>query len=389
VTYLDPDVISDEGAVAEAILAAVADQIPGWEPSEGHIETALAEAQAIVTATVAALLKDEARDAYSGFAQNILGIARQAEGVAGAVSDWTMVDAGGYLIPDGTQLIMDSPTGEKVGFATVGDVIVPPGDSSVLGVPVVALEAGPQANGLIGAAVAIDPVVGVASAALASVSAGGADAETIEDFVARAADRARRLRAVPITVDDFAALALDHESVARCMAVNLLDPDDPPGSGDEPEAGGHVTVFPIDVAGQPIAGADIDEVEALLTGDERPLNVMVHVAEPTYTEVDVAISVRLEPGADPDAMATTVEDAVRAHLSPATWAIDATEPGRWRAPQTTAERTIRHFDIAHVADSVPGVAGVTACTVNGGTAVPLLGWAPLPDPGSITATVVS
>ncbi|WP_217913249.1 baseplate J/gp47 family protein [Miltoncostaea marina] len=383
--YLDPEVVSDEVTVAEAILTRIADQIPGWEPSEGHVETAVAEAMAMVAATIAALLKDEARDVYTGFAANILGIARRPEGVASASSDWSMTDDAGYLIPDGTHVYMRRPDGEMVAFASVGDVTVPAGQTSAAGVPLVALEAGPQANGLVGAAEAFDQVVGVASVTLTTVASGGADAETIEAFAERAADRARRLRAIPITVDDFAAMTLDHEAVARAMAVNLLDPAAPPAPGDDPASGGHVTVFPVDVAGLPLSPADAAEVAAMLTGPERPLNVIVHVEEPTYTTVDVAITFRLEPGVDGPAMEAAVAAAISDYLSPATWALDEAAPGRWRPPDDAA-RVIRHFDIAHVADSLAGVAGVVTCTVNGGTSVTMTGWAPLPSPGTIVAT---
>jgi uncharacterized phage protein gp47/JayE len=386
-TYLDPEIISDEGAVAEAILASIADQIPGWEPSEGHVETALAEALAIVCATVAALVKDEGRDVYSGFAEAILGISRQAEGVATALSDWAMVDDTGYLIPDGTQVFMRAADGSLVGFATVGDVTVAAGDTSAPGVPVSALEAGPAANGLTGVAAATDPVLGVGSVLLTTVSSGGADAESLADFLTRAVDRARRLRAVPITVEDFAAMALDHESVSRCMAVNLLDPTDPPGSGDDPDEGGHLTVFPIDEAGQAISAGAADEVEALLNGEERPLNITVHVWAPSYKTINVAITVRLTEGAEESAMQDAVEAAITAYLSPATWALDEEAAGRWLPPRTISERTIRSFDVAHVAALVPGVVSVSVCTVNGASSVFMPGWAPLPTPGTVVASV--
>jgi uncharacterized phage protein gp47/JayE len=387
--YVDPDVIDDEGAVAEAILAAIADQIPGWEPSEGHVETALGEAMAVVAATIAVLLKDEARDVYSGFAQSILGLARRTEDAATALSDWTMRDDAGYVIPDGTQLFIRDAAGETHGFATVGDVTVPATQTTALGVRVEALEAGSQANGLTGAVAAFDPVLGVAGVVLSTISRGGSDLEDLDAFLARAVDRARRLRAVPITADDFAALALDQPDVARAMAVNLLDLDATPTwtSGATPDAGGHISVFCVDTTGNAISGDAAAEVVELLAGDDRPLNVLVHVGDPTFTRIDVAITIRILPEADPVSMRSLVEAAIVAYLDPAQWAADPDEPGRWRAPAATGDRTVRHFDVAHIAEQVPGVTGVVACTLNGGTSVTLGGWAPLPQPGEIAVTV--
>lgn len=389
-SYLDPDVITDEGAIAEAILAGIADQIAGWQPSEGHVETAMAEVMAIVSATVAVLLQDEERDAFSGFAQNILQIARLPEAAATALAQLTMFDALGYTVPDGTQFVMRGSDGSALAFAVVGDVTVPPGSSAAVDVPVVAIDAGPQGNLLTGLALAVDGVPGLAAVELTTISSGGRDVESLEAFVARAADRARRLRAVPVTPDDYAAIALDHPAAARCMAINLLDLGAGSGSGDDEEdAGGHISVFPIDATGQPVAGAAPAEISALLSGDERPLNVTVHVGAPTYTTIAVAIEYRLEPDALEDVVSPAVTAAIEELLSPATWGYDAEAPGLWRAPQITADRAVTAFDVAHAADSVPGVAGVTTCTVNGGASVAMSGWAPLPLAGVISVTVAT
>lgn len=376
--YLDPDILSDEGAVAEAILAGMADRIPGWEPSEAHVETNLAEAVAMIEVALVVLLKEQARIAFLGMAERILGITRKPEGVATALSDWTFSDDAGYVIPDGTQVFMRAPDGELVGFATFGETAVPPGQTSALGVRLVALEAGVGGNGFFGPAEAVDPIVGVQAVALSIPSAGGADAEGIDDFADRATDRARRLRAVPITADDFAALALDHPLVARAMVVNLLDPANPPAAGQAPQSGGHLTVFPIDETGLALSGIAAAELEAMLGGEERPLNVAVHVRPPTFTSISVSMAVRLVPGAEEASMREAIVAAVAAYLSPATWALDEDEPGRWHAPESTADRTVTSFDVSHVAQLVPGVAGVAACTVNGAAAASLPGAAPLP-----------
>lgn len=389
-TYLDPEVITDEGTVAEAILAAIADQIPGWEPSEGHLETAIAESMAVVSATVAVLLVDQARDAFSGFAQNILGIPRRPEAPASALSTWTMLDDAGYTIPDGTQFVMRATDGSAIAFAMVGDTIVPPGSTEAAEIPVVAIEAGPQANGIVGTATGVDGVPGVGSVEITTPSSGGADIEPIEAFVVRAADRARRLRTVPITPADFAAITLDHPAAARCVAVNLLDLGAGSGSGDDEDGSpGHISVFPIDANGGPVTGSAPAEILALLSGDERPLNVTVHVGEPEYTTVNVELEYRLEPDATEEVVAPAIAAAIQAYLSPATWALDESTPGRWRAPVSAADRTITAFDVAHVADSVPGVNGVTDCEVNAGAVVFLSGWAPLPQPGTILTSVAA
>lgn len=391
-TYIDPDLIVDEGTTAEAILAAIADQIPGWEPSEGHVETSLAEALAVVSSTIAVLLRDEARDAFSGFGEAILGVPRRTAEIAQAFSTWAAADDVGYSIPDGSQFVMDGPGGVRIGFATVGPAVIPNGQTSVANVRVVALEPGAIANGLTGAAAAIDPIPGIVGVTLTTETAGGADDEPIAEYADRLADRARRLRTVPVTADDYAAIALDVAGVERAIAVNLLDPANPPAGEDPPASGGHITVYPIDEDGDPVAQPVADAVEALLMGDERPLNVTVHVAEPTYTEVDVDVEVRLEADASEVEMEPLIAAAIAEHLSPATWARDDDAPGRWRQPPTASDLQVRDYEIAYVVRSVPGVERVLSLTVDeagGSTPGPTLdldGFAPLPRPGTITVT---
>jgi hypothetical protein len=112
--YLDPELITDETAVAEAILAGLADRIDsaldldedeGWQPQEGSPETHFAESVGIVIATAMALVNDKERTDYSGFGSLILGLDRIAAEPAVGYTTWTFNEAPGpgasYLIPDG------------------------------------------------------------------------------------------------------------------------------------------------------------------------------------------------------------------------------------------------------------------------------------------------
>lgn len=379
-TYIDPDLITDETATAEAILAGLADRIPGWEPAEGSPETEFGEALGVVIATVATMIVSRQRAEYEGFATRILNLPRGTAEPAHATATISVKDANGpYVIPDGFEFVMRLADGTPIALATVGEVTVPNGSTEATGVPVVTLEPGAEANGLIGTASEFDAVPAVIGVELATAATDGADVEPVERYLPRVADRARRVKVVPITVDDYAALALDHPSVARCLAVKLLDPDNPPAPGADPSSGGHITVFPIDAAGQPVSPAVALEVQALLEGGDRPLAVTVHVEAPEYTPLTPAVEIRLEVGADEPTTIAAVQAAITAYSDKANWGLDETAPGRWRGPVSEVDRPVRHYDIAHVADNVFGVAGVVSATVNGGDEVELTGWAPLPD----------
>lgn len=385
-TYLDPDVVSDETAVAEFILASLADQIPGWEPTEGSPETAMGEAMGVVSATIATLLKDEERNNYAGFGSLVLGLARGGAGTASALTTWTFsANPDGFTIPAGAEALWDSPlTGDPIAFATTGDVYVPPGVLVAANVPLVALEPGEDANGVIGEATEFDNLdVGVTSVAMVVESAGGAAEEPIEDYVNRVVDRARRVRAIPVTADDYAAQALDIPEVDRAVAINLLDLPNPPAPGVAPSSVGHITVYPITSTGQPLAGPPLAALIASYNTDDRPLGVKVHVGAPTYTDLVVHVAVRFTDDADEPTVLAAVEDAITAYLRPEAWGLDEDIGGRWHLPTHAVDRPVREYDISSVAQTVDGVAGVTNVTINGTDVVDMPGYAPLPNLTSV------
>ena len=172
--YIDPELITDETAVAEAILAGMADRLDsalgldeeeGWEPNEGSPETAYAEATGIIMATVAALVQDDERDDYEGFGTLILGVERMSAEPAVGYTKWTFNQAGTFIIPDGSELVLDAPDGTPIGFATLGDV------------QVVALEPGANGNGLSGPARDWEPLPFVTAVEMTAVTTGGRDEE--------------------------------------------------------------------------------------------------------------------------------------------------------------------------------------------------------------------
>lgn len=384
--YIDPDLLSDEGVVAQAMLQGIQDSIPGWDPFEGHIETALCEAIAMTVAGVAAEIKTRARIDYAGFGHQVLGVTRHSEQVATASTDWTFSHTNGGFIPAGSLVVMTPPGGDPVTFATTMDVTIPAGTNTAPGVQVAAIEAGPEANGLTGPASTYTTITGTTGVTMTTTSVGGADQEPLEDYVDRVADAARRLHLTPITTRDFAGAALDHPRAARAMAVNLLNPATttyPATPTDE----GHIAVCVVDAAGQPLTAPQKAEVQTLLDGDPGPLNVAVHVIDPTATTINVQATVQAAPGVAADALAGAVQAAITAYLDPSTWGYDRSEPGRWRAPATPEDRTVRDFDIATIAAEVPGVAGVDAATVNNGRSVILTGYAPLAKAGTVQVTV--
>jgi hypothetical protein len=390
--YIDAELINDETAVAEAILAGLADRLNAaldlaleeqWEPDEGSPETSLAEAVGIVVATAVSMVQEQERNDYAGFGELILRTPREAAEPATGFTTWTFNSIGDYVIPDGSELVLDALDGEPVGFATVGETIVIAAGTAI-NVEVVALETGARANGLLGAARDWEPLPFVTGVEMTSAPSGGKDDQTRDEYLENVVRAARRMKVVPIVTDDYADTALDHPSVARAVAVRLLNLDAPT---DPPVAGGHVSVFIASSTGGALPTAVKDAVRESMMGEDRPLAVFVHVGDPTYTNLTIAVQIRLALGADHDATVAAVQAAIASAYDPARYGLDDDAPGRWRPPGSTAERTITAYDVAAVIDDVTGVGRVVSVTVNGGASATLGGWAPLPQM-TAPATVV-
>jgi hypothetical protein len=178
-------------------------------------------------------------------------------------------------------------------------------------------------------------------------------------------------------------MALDVAGVARCHAVNLLDLSDP-GNPDT-DALGHLTLFPIGADGEAVGPVVEEALRRYVTSVPRLMGVELHIGSPERVRFDVRITVRPTADADPAAVAEDVSAAIRDAYAPARYGFDSNAPGLW----VPSSESIRHFDVAAVAQSTAQVAGVIDCTLNGGTEVRMSGFAPLPDLGNLDVSVAA
>jgi hypothetical protein len=359
VSYIDPDLIGDETTVAEAILAAVADQIDGWEAHEGSVETSLAEAFGVALATAITTLKDEAATAYGAMGELVLGVTRDAPEAATVRATWTRTPGvlGDVSVPAGTEVTATTSDGLEVVFAVVDDYALAAGIDTLPDVELVAVEPGPGSNDASGDARQEELVQFAQTVTLQGLSTGGTDEEDLTAWLDRLRDRGTRMRALPITPEDYAAMATDTAGVARAFAVNRYNPATP-----ATPTNGHLGLFAVGADGLALPSTVATALTADVTGIDRPLNVAVHVLAPAYVDVTVTITVVAEPTADTVALSAAVVAAVRALIDPATWEADARAPGGWAAEPTT---TLSAYRVAQAAAAVDGVRQVTAVSLNG------------------------
>ena len=151
----------------------------------------------------------------------------------------------------------------------------------------------------------------------------------------------------------------------------------------------NVTLAPIDVNGLAVTPTVAYQLIDYLAS-RREVNFTVQSINPSYVPIDIQYSVFVAPTYTSAAVQTSVSNAIRTYLSPATWGGGSNTPAFWDGAATT----IRVMDIAAVIGSVPGVysvVSVLARTSYGGsystTDIALNGIAPLPIANTITGTI--
>lgn len=365
--YIDPELIDDETQVAEGVLAALADTLgtpdQPWEASEGHVETAQAEAFAIVAATIAALLLEREREDYAAFGENVLEIARDPATVATVLATFTLTapSDGTATVPAGYTFVLATPDGEEHAFALAEDLVVPVGET-VADATAQALDAGPDPNGATGDPLTNEPVEREDHAILASVTVttlagGGADEQERDEYNAEVVRRARRLSALPIAPEGYADYMLDAPAVGRALAVNRQDPATAPA-----DAPGHVTIFIVSPAGDPPTGPELAEQQAYIDDLETVRGTTAHVVAAGTVDADIVIAFRKSADYTAGEAEAAVEAAALAALSRAKWNYDENAAGLWNPVKTELTR----YDVSATVDDLPQVDSVTSVTIDGG-----------------------
>lgn len=147
-----------------------------------------------------------------------------------------------------------------------------------------------------------------------------------------------------------------------------------------------VSVYPIDDAGEPVSAGAKTSLAARYAG-RVIVNTEVYIGDPTYTPVDVALTVAAGEGVSHSDLEDRVAAAIAGEgLNPATYGLPLL------GVRTTWKNrpVVRQYEIAAIAQRVEGVDDVTSAVLLDGADADLTlpGAAPLPRAGTITITVV-
>jgi hypothetical protein len=225
--YITLNVTADPYQLAADAFAFIAEQIPGWVPAEGHLETWLIYACANMVSTLAQVAAQVPVEIFEYLGGSLLGVTPNAGVAAETTTTWTMVDSKGYTIPAGTVVGFATSGNTIVTFATTAQVIIPAGSTSTTAgaVTVQAQTVGAAANGIAaGPMVLVDQLAYVASVSSTQPTSGGADAETTGAYLNRLSARLTLLTPRPVLAADYAVMAAQNAGVARALGIDNYNP---------------------------------------------------------------------------------------------------------------------------------------------------------------------
>lgn len=358
---------------------------PNFEPAEGSLAWRAASSIIEIIAEgleIASYIPDEI---VRWLGANIFNLPSYTGIAATASTKWTMIDGVGHeTIPTGTLLSIGG-----VFFQTTQDLVIPPGPTLLEHVPIEALVEGTGGNDL-GAAddeISLEtPYDFVLTVQLEGATANGQDQELLADYLTRFRTRLTLMSPRVITTQNLVTMAQTIPGVTRAVALKGYNPDD-----ETFDNAGHAAVALHGADGLGVSPTIKTAVSDAIVGPgERIVNQTLHIADPTWTPVDVTADVTAEPGADAAEVEAAAIAALQQLFDPRTWG----RPTQGEAQAWNRKTDVNIFDVAGALDRVIGLdtADSIAIGLDGGAqnddlnhALP--GVFPLPLAGDIVVNV--
>lgn len=233
----------------------------------------------------------------------LLGVQRLAASKATTLIRFNLVPGhSGVTIPQGTRV--GSSDGAVV-FLTLNDEIVPVG-TNVVDVTSEAITEGSSGNGLsIGVLSQIlDPQPFISSAQNISITGGGAEQESDEEF-------RERIKLAPGSFSTAGPRGA-YKYFAKTANPSIIDVAViGPNDGVAGVGPGEVHIFPLMADGSTTPTTVLNEVYAICNDEKvRPLNDEVTVTSPTQTPYDIEVNLTLYTDADAVSVQAAVEDSL-------------------------------------------------------------------------------
>lgn len=327
--------------------------IPGWTPSESQLDTWVIEAVGNQGADIATLTTEVPKSIYRYFGATLFRVPPLDATAATAASTWFLSDSLGHLIPAGTQVAINDGAGTPQLFTVLTDVIVPGGSSETGVGQVVLIASNPgSASSDIGSVDGIvtlqDTFAWVDHITQTTITTGGQDAETDDDYLDRLTSELQTMSPRPILPVDFSILARNVTGVQRAAAIDGYNPGDMTFGNER-----MIAIAAVDSAGVAVSSGVKTAIESYLES-MREVNFVVNTLDPDSVAIDVTIHFTTLVGYSISDVETRVTTAIQTFLDPAMWGItgndNPNDPRTWN--NTTL---IRYLDLANVIKNVSGV----------------------------------
>ena len=363
------------------------DQIPGWTPADGQLDTQMLQSVSTVAAESREVASAVTKSIFRWFGATLVGLPPIDATPATSSVTFTMIDANGHTVPAGTQLSIVDNAGVGQAFDTDADLIIYTGNTTGV-VNVTAIIPGEDGSGLGSAGSPVellDPLDFVSTVTMVATTSGGVDAESDAEYLNRLSAELTLLAPRPILPNDFTIFARNIPGVARAVAIDLYDPGPPPVTPKDR----CVTIAAIDENGNPVSSSVKAAIDADLQA-RREINFKIFVIDPTVTNIAVVYTATALAGYDHATLKTDVNNSIKAYLSPATWGTGQGGAITWS--QTTY---VRYLEIAQAINATTGVDYINSLTFGiaggamGTTDIQLPGIAPLAttSDANITGTI--
>lgn len=354
----EPDLVAAATTHAQAAL-------PQWTPRVGNTEVVLMESLSIILGVEVMAIQQLPEQVLEQL-MKLYGVTRDpGRPATGRVRFTVTGSAPLQVIPAGTRLRHTlAATSETVDFLTTEPLRLVTTEQ-LSGVVSVSTELpGIKANGLpAGTSLdVVDNMPYIETAVVTEAFQRGTGIETDTAFYSRAASVLSRLTSTLVLPEHFQYMAVSHANVGRARVLDLLNPAAP-----EATSPGHVTIALTDPNGNPLPEEEVADLEGEMKS-QCLASLTLHLIEPTYTTVDLNVTVRASYGFTAEQVRESVQAVLAGWLHPMSW--------DW-------EPQVSQYAIVSKVATAAGVGEVQSAPMT----KPLPGLAPLPRLGNVNVTV--
>lgn len=144
-----------------------------------------------------------------------------------------------------------------------------------------------------------------------------------------------------------------------------------------------ITVAAVTSLGAAVSGPIKTAIAAYINA-HREQNWIVHVMDPNFTSIDVAVTYKVLPGFDITSTDDAVEAALANYLSPVNWGLDPNASGTDALTTWIDQNTVYYNELIALCSAVAGVDRVTDLTVNVTGNTPARIDVPIAQPAGLT-----